>query len=141
MFATITFGYIASSMTYNGLHLNTLSLAGNQFLNFFLLTVIEIPACLVALYLMETRLGRRWSCSLTLTLSGSCLLTAATFGHNPSMMMILSAIGKFLNALSFSILYQLAVEIYPTPLRNQGKFNKINVLEKMQSKTIIFNYD
>ena len=52
-------------------------------------------------------------------LSGSCLLMAAIFGHDPNLMLLFSPVEKFLNLWSFSILYQLAVEVYSTQLRNQ----------------------
>lgn len=107
-------------MAYNGLHLNTLTVSGNQFMNFFLLTVIEIPACLTAFVLMETRLGRRWTCSLSLILCGGCLLMTALEQHDRFHTVLWSVVGKCLIALAFNALYQLAVELYPTPLRNQG---------------------
>jgi drug/metabolite transporter (DMT)-like permease len=120
LFFAITLGYVASSMAYNGLHLNTLTVSGNQFLNFFLMTVIEIPAYLAAFVLMETRLGRRWTCSLSLMLSGVCLLLSALNFHSHFHAVLWSVIGKSLTAVAFNALYQLAVELYPTPLRNQG---------------------
>lgn len=58
LFIIITLGYLANAVAYNAINLNTFSLSGNQFLNYFLLSIIEIPASVLAFYVMETRLGK-----------------------------------------------------------------------------------
>jgi hypothetical protein len=47
----ITVALVGSSFLYYQLMLNIGNMAGNTFLNFFLLAVIELPACFIAVYL------------------------------------------------------------------------------------------
>lgn len=61
--------FVTCALIYYGLSLNAVTIAGNKYLNFILVCVIEIPGFLVVL-LVSNRLGRR------LTLSISYLLCA-----------------------------------------------------------------
>ncbi|XP_042147434.1 beta-alanine transporter-like [Ixodes scapularis] len=68
----ITLCWVANNAAYYGLHINVTNMAGNEFLNFFLLAIIELPSYVVAWWTME-RLGRRWSnVGFQLIVSGSC---------------------------------------------------------------------
>lgn len=58
IFLNITLAYVADSMAYNAINQNTFTLEGSQFLNYFVLSVIEIPASVVGYYAMESRLGK-----------------------------------------------------------------------------------
>ncbi|CAN7982282.1 unnamed protein product, partial [Ixodes pacificus] len=67
-----TLCWVANNCAYYGLHINVTNMAGNEFLNFFLLAIIELPSYAVAWWAME-RLGRRWSnVGFQLIVSGSC---------------------------------------------------------------------
>lgn len=56
------FRRVGISITYYGLQVNVKNLFGNQFLNFFLLSLMEIPSHIITWYFLE-RIGRR-SCSV-----------------------------------------------------------------------------
>jgi len=47
-------------VVYYGITLNTTHMSGNQFLNFFLLSVIELPSGMAGGYLVD-KVGRRWT--------------------------------------------------------------------------------
>jgi OCT family organic cation transporter-like MFS transporter 4/5 len=49
-----------NTVIYEGITLNTPQMLGNQFLNFFILSVTEVPATLLGGYLLE-KFGRRWT--------------------------------------------------------------------------------
>ncbi len=61
------------TFTYYGLSLNATSLAGDPYLNFFLVSLIEAPGYALSYVTME-KLGRRFSVSSSFLLGGVCLL-------------------------------------------------------------------
>lgn len=62
-------------MVYVGLSYYGPVLGSNEYLSFFLSSVIEIPSCLFCWFIMD-RWGRRWPLTLSMLLSGiSCIIT------------------------------------------------------------------
>nr|XP_006822665.1 PREDICTED: organic cation transporter protein-like [Saccoglossus kowalevskii] len=121
------YNWFTISLVYYGLSLNTSNYGGNDYLNAFLSGAVEIPAYTLAIFLPETRFGRRWSQSSTLILAGvACILTL--FAPVCEMQWIgitLAMIGKFSVSAAFAIVYIFSAEIYPTPVRAQYKPSKI----------------
>nr|XP_002739655.2 PREDICTED: organic cation transporter protein-like [Saccoglossus kowalevskii] len=118
----IFYNWFTISMVYYGLSLNTSNLGGNDYLNAFLSGAVEIPAYILALFLPETRFGRRWSLSSTLILGGvACVLTLFTPACELQWIGIaLAMTGKFAVSAAFAIVYVFSAEIYPTPVRTIG---------------------
>lgn len=58
IFLNITLAYICDMMAYNAINQNTFTMEGSQFMNYFVLSVIEVPASVIGYYAMESRLGR-----------------------------------------------------------------------------------
>ena len=120
-FLLVTVNWMSCAAIYYGIHLNLYNFSGNEFINFFLLSIIEMPGYLLGWYLIETRFGRRWSYSLFLILCGVCLIIPAIipdyFWFFTNAMTLL---GKFCGTICFMVIYQQAAEIYPTSIRNQG---------------------
>ncbi|CAL1269580.1 unnamed protein product [Larinioides sclopetarius] len=116
-FIIITFCWMANIMSYYGLQLNISNLAGNEFINFFLLGIAEIPGYLSSWFFME-RFGRRW-CSVTgFLLTGVvCMMSAIEFPYND---IVCSMLGKYFAALTFMATYQQSSELYPTVVRSLG---------------------
>lgn len=62
-------------MVYVGLSYYGPALGNNEYLSFFLSSVIEIPSSLLCWFVMD-RWGRRWPLTLSMLLSGtSCIIT------------------------------------------------------------------
>lgn len=79
-------------MLYGAITLNTPNLAGNQFINFFLLAIIEFPASFFAGYLIGT-LGRRWSLVFTYFISSvTCIFASFLVGDPKSYLAIVAMI-------------------------------------------------
>ncbi|GFV66430.1 organic cation transporter 1 [Trichonephila clavipes] len=116
-FIIITFCWMANITAYYGLQLNISNLAGNEFINFFLLSVVEIPGYLTSWYIME-RFGRRWCSVCGFLLCGLvCMLAAVEFPYND---IISSMLGKYCAAGTFMATYQQSSELYPTVVRSLG---------------------
>ncbi|GIY88310.1 organic cation transporter 1 [Caerostris extrusa] len=72
---------MANIMSYYGLQFNISNLAGNEFLNFFLLAIAEVPGYLSSWIIME-RFGRRWCSVAGFFCTGVvCMLPTIEFPH------------------------------------------------------------
>lgn len=71
----ITLNWCASEMVYVGLSYYGPAIGDNQYISFFLSSVVEIPSYLACWYLMD-RIGRRWPLCLSMVISGIfCIVT------------------------------------------------------------------
>ncbi|UYV67681.1 hypothetical protein LAZ67_5001568, partial [Cordylochernes scorpioides] len=110
-----------NSLVYYGVSMSAGQLIGSIFLNFILLSLVEIPAVALATLAMQ-RLGRRPTLSLLLILAGACICSAqyVPAGSAKWATTLLAVIGKGSIAGSFAAVYIYTAEVYPTPLRNTG---------------------
>ena len=73
----IVYFRMTTALTYFALSLNSGSLAGDVFLNTFVMGVIETPANIISLFCMNMSLfGRRWTNALSLIIAGVASLIA-----------------------------------------------------------------
>jgi len=106
---------MSNTLAYAGLAMNTLNFHGSEFMNYFLLALIDIPALFLGWYLLEGRLGRRWTNVMFLLICGVSLCVPALLPPGQkTLTTILSLCGKFGTAASYMIIYQQAAELYPT---------------------------
>ncbi|KAJ6215888.1 hypothetical protein RDWZM_010388 [Blomia tropicalis] len=120
---TLALTFIACLIGYGGIAYNTINLeAKNQLYNFFLLSMVDIPALLLFWYLVNTRFGRRWSNVLGLMICGVSLIipTFTPVKYSIMVNLICTIFGKFGIAGVYMVIYQHASELFPTTLRNQG---------------------
>ncbi|GIX97827.1 organic cation transporter 1 [Caerostris darwini] len=102
---------------YSGLTYNITNLSWNEFLNFFLLSAVEVPANLTFWFLMD-RYGRRWSAALGFVMiSVFCLIPLIDFDSSD---IIGSMLAKFLISGIFMITDQQGSELFPTAFRTFG---------------------
>lgn len=59
-FFIVVVSWVANVCAYHGLHINVTNMSGNEFLNFFLLGLVEFPATAAAWWGMDW-FGRRWT--------------------------------------------------------------------------------
>ncbi|XP_068084758.1 organic cation transporter protein isoform X2 [Anabrus simplex] len=103
---------------FYGLSLNSVSVAGNKYLNFILVSLTELPGYL-ATYLCMDRVGRKLTLCCSLAFSGCCCL-AYIFVHIDMewVRLMLFMLGKFGITISFTVMYVYATEMFPTQLRH-----------------------
>ncbi|XP_029967117.1 solute carrier family 22 member 5-like [Salarias fasciatus] len=110
--------WFSVNVTYFGMTFNSSSLSGNPYLNYGLMTAVEIPAY-VASWLAARRLPRRLSFIISgLLASLALLLIQVTFHSQPAVTLSLVLMGKFGIVIGGGILYVFTGELSPTVIRN-----------------------
>lgn len=120
----IFWNWAVISMVYYGVTMHTGNLGGNWYFNFFILALVEIPAVLSCIFLLD-RMGRKKLHCLCMFVAGfSCLGTIfpVLFGGDElqPLTLTLAVMGKFGSAAAFSVVYIFSLELYPTIVRNGG---------------------
>ncbi|KAI1902935.1 hypothetical protein AGOR_G00021420 [Albula goreensis] len=101
------------TMAYYALTLNTTNLHGNPYFNFFLSSIVEVPAYFIALVLLKF-CPRNFCQSSTLFLGGVVILLIRLVpAHLPSVAIFLEMVGKFGITSAFCIVYAITSEIFP----------------------------
>jgi len=121
------YAWFVNALVYYGVSFSTPTLGGNMYLNFFLASIIEIPANYVAIWAMG-RFGRKKPLVYCMVLaaiasSGAVLCTMYDPGEDKGYMagrIIMAMLAKFFVFISFDAVYVYAAELFPTVIRNIG---------------------
>lgn len=118
--------WFVNSLVYYGLSLNTSAIAGDRYINFFLSGLVEVPAYITCIFVLQ-RYGRRWSVLTFHIVSGIALIittfipeTTASGTSLVPLLITCNMIGKFGITGSFGAVFLYAPEIFPTTLRSQA---------------------
>ncbi|XP_013411247.1 organic cation transporter protein [Lingula anatina] len=104
-------------MVYYGLALNSEGLGGDLYLNFTLMGAIEIPAYTLAVFLID-KIGRRKSLTGFMVLGGvACIVSGSLSPDLHWLIVTLAVLGKMGISASFTIIYVVTAEVYPTVMR------------------------
>lgn len=118
------FIWLAVCMAYYGMALNSADLGGDIFLDFFLQAVMDIPAKLLVVFLLNTT-GRKFLMVSSLLIGGLGFLATIFvefFGgnHLHTLNIVFALIGKFGAAAAYPLVYVFSAELFPTVVRNAG---------------------
>lgn len=118
----LCYNWLVSAMVFYGLSLNAGNLAGNLFLNFQLLHVVEIFAYAMCLLLLN-KIGRKKMHIACMVIGGgACLCTVFVQLYASESLqwinIVLALVGKCGAAAAFAIIYVYSAELFPTLLRN-----------------------
>ncbi|XP_074549422.1 solute carrier family 22 member 13-like [Halichoeres trimaculatus] len=114
------FNWFAASLLYYGLSLNVGSFGLNIYLTQFIFGLVEIPANLGSLVLIQ-RFGRRICQSCFSIFGGVACLVILTIPDNlPVVVTVTAVIGKMAATTAFGTVYVYTPELYPTVLRQNG---------------------
>ncbi|CAG9859099.1 unnamed protein product [Phyllotreta striolata] len=113
--------WIVNSFVFYGLSINATALSGSKYINFALVTLVEIPGYTLAWVCIQ-KMGRRYSLIGFLLLSGvTCTLTIFVQNTNLNWLVImLFLIGKLGVTAAFSTTYVYTAEMLPTIVRSGG---------------------
>ncbi|XP_055634803.1 carcinine transporter [Toxorhynchites rutilus septentrionalis] len=116
----ITLNWFVNETVYLGLSYYGPSLGENQYLSFFLSSLVEIPSYIICWIIMD-RFGRRWPMCMLMILGGiSCVTTVVLPEDAVTETLFLYLLSKSMISASFLIIYPFAGELYPTQVRGVG---------------------
>ncbi|XP_017766247.1 PREDICTED: organic cation transporter protein-like isoform X1 [Eufriesea mexicana] len=114
-----SFCWLTNTFVYYGLSLNSVAFAGDKYLNFILVAIVEIPAYFLTWFLTDY-VGRKATLSSSFLLSGAfCLaIEFVPTGSLSFLRLVLYMGGKWCITMSFSTIYIYTAELFPTNLRH-----------------------
>lgn len=111
-----SFLWLTCSLVYYGLSINSVSLSGNKYLSFMLVVLVEIPAYIVVVIVLD-KYGRK---KTMITTYMTCAATSLLFAFLPRSdywSIPLYLIGKWSVTLTYSSVYIYVSEVFPTNMR------------------------
>ncbi|CAF4956220.1 unnamed protein product [Pieris macdunnoughi] len=108
--------WITCSFAYYGLSINSVSLAGNKYLNYTFVAFIEIPAN-VFCYVVLTKYGRKRVLVTMYALGGIFCIGLTLIARDSLWSLFIYLAGKFAITVAYSTVYVTASEIFPTNAR------------------------
>lgn len=121
-FIIMYFIWAVNAFIYYGLSINSTSLGGNKYVNFALVSLVEIPGYTIA-WICIQKLGRRISLVGSLLLCGvTCTLTifVASTSSSSWAVITLFLLGKLGVTSAFGVVYVYTAELLPTVIRSGG---------------------
>ncbi|XP_029643938.2 organic cation transporter protein-like [Octopus sinensis] len=116
----IWFNWFVNSMVYYGVTLNSVDMSGDRYLNFLLVSTIEIPASILGC-LMFNWFGHRKPIVFFMVFGGiNCIVSNFLPKGNFWFPLVLTVLGKLGATASFDGVYLLSAELFPTTVRNSG---------------------
>ena len=112
----LLYNFAINALVYFGLSLNSVSLSGNKYFNFVLVSLIEIPGYYLGLAGID-KYGRVAGFITSMVLCGvTCMMCG--YAETVWIQVALFLIGKLGITCSFSIIYVHATEMMPTVIRS-----------------------
>ncbi|KAL2741352.1 organic cation transporter protein-like isoform X1 [Vespula maculifrons] len=111
---------LVNSGTYYGLSWHASNLGGNDYVNFFISGLVEVPAYTFLIFTLN-RWGRKIILCGCMLISGFALLaTLFVPVDKPWLVVCLAMIGKLAITSSYGAIYVFTAEQFPTVIRNVG---------------------
>ncbi|XP_049865277.1 solute carrier family 22 member 3-like [Pectinophora gossypiella] len=110
--------WTTSTFVNYGMTINSVSLQGNKYINFALITVVDIPGNLIITYLL-IRFKRKVPLIFSFVFAAILCLSQPFVPSNlPWLSILLFMIGKLMSSSYFAITYIFTSELFPTYTRN-----------------------
>ncbi|XP_033090775.1 solute carrier family 22 member 16 isoform X2 [Trachypithecus francoisi] len=115
---TVWLIWFTGSLGFYSFSLNSVNLGGNEYLNLFLLGVVEIPAYTFVCIAMD-KVGRRTVLAYSLFCSALTCGVIMVIPHKHYILGVVAAmVGKFAIGAAFGLIYLYTAELYPTIVRS-----------------------
>ncbi|VDP20818.1 unnamed protein product, partial [Soboliphyme baturini] len=109
MTMAMALSWAATTMAYYGLALNTSDLPGDDYINFAIASVVDIPSYILAIVLFAY-VGRKYSLIAMYLLGGIFCILSGVMGNSVANLAC-GVIGKFFISASFAMIYNYTSEI------------------------------
>ncbi|CAG9562784.1 unnamed protein product [Danaus chrysippus] len=111
-----SFWWITVTFIYYGLSINSVSLAGNSYVNYILTALVEIPGYCISVLTLD-RFGRKSSIMTAFFICGISLVCLPFIpGH--FFVITLTMLGKLSISMVFASIYIYTIELFPTTARH-----------------------
>ncbi|XP_013370512.1 PREDICTED: solute carrier family 22 member 13 [Chinchilla lanigera] len=112
--------WFVDSLVYYGLSFQVGEFGLDIYLTQLVFGAVEVLACLFVILMLE-RLGQKWNQCGTLIVGGvMCISTVFIPSDQPMVVTVLTVLGKFATAASFTVSYVYMAEVFPTVIRQTG---------------------
>ncbi|XP_065157242.1 organic cation transporter protein-like [Atheta coriaria] len=116
--ANCSLAWISCTFVYYGLTMHSVGISGNVYVNFIAVSLIEIPAYVLANVLLN-KLGRRATLAASFMTSGlACVGFVFIPESDGTLRLIVFLLGKFSATVSYATIYLYTTEMFPTSLRH-----------------------
>lgn len=116
-FLICCFCWFTNGFVYYGISIHAVSLAGNKYINFILISAAEVPAIIITYFLMQN-FRRKLSLQLAMLVCATvCIMSEFISDYSPIWKLILFGIGKCSISIAFTVSYVYTSELFPTNLR------------------------
>ena len=118
--ASLQQGYLwlVIAMAYYGIYMASADLGGDFYANMVFLNLVDIPALLTTIYLMD-KIGRKWPVLGSMLIGGIfCIGVGIAPPSEKIARVVLGNIGKCFICVAFDGIYNWSVELYPTEVRS-----------------------
>ncbi|XP_068910504.1 organic cation transporter protein-like [Tenebrio molitor] len=112
-----SYTWICCNFTYYGLNIHSVALSDDIYINFILINLIEVPAYFLAQVTMD-RFGRKKTLSFSFILGGAACICVNLLRTEYWLVIVMFLCGKFFITISYTTLYILATEMFPTKSRH-----------------------
>lgn len=116
-FVICIIGWIACVFITYGTSVLSVSLPGDKYLNFAIVSFVTVPTALSS-YVMLTYMRRRLALCLSMIISGATVIASYYVGYLPTLSLILFFVCKFFIRHSLMVVYVYTGELWPTSLRH-----------------------
>ncbi|KAJ0175269.1 hypothetical protein K1T71_009410 [Dendrolimus kikuchii] len=111
-----SFLWMTCSLVYYGMSINSVSLSSNRYVSFMLVTVVEIPAYIVVVIVLD-KYGRKKTLISTYLTCACMSMLFAFLPRSDYWSIPLYLIGKWSVTLAYSSVYIYVSEVFPTNMR------------------------
>ncbi|XP_028161571.1 organic cation transporter protein-like isoform X2 [Ostrinia furnacalis] len=114
-----SFWWITVTFIYYGLSINSVSLAGNMYVNYILTCLVEIPGYCISVITLD-RFGRKGSIMTAFFICGISLVSLPFVPAGLAWLLTsLNMLGKLCISMAFSSIYIYTSELFPTAARHR----------------------
>ncbi len=126
-FLICCFCWFTNGFVYYGISIHAVSLAGNKYINFMLISFAEVPAIVITFFLMQN-FRRKYSLQLAMLVCAIvCITSEFVSDYSPIWKLVLFGIGKCAISIAFTVSYVYTTELFPTSLR-QSFMSSLNMM-------------
>ncbi|GBP52827.1 Solute carrier family 22 member 1 [Eumeta japonica] len=111
-----SFLWMTCSLVYYGLSINSVSLNGNKYISFMLVVLVEVPAYIVVVVVLD-KYGRKRTLITTFVMCGSAIILFAFLPKTGWWSLTLYLVSKWSVTLAYSSVYIYVSEVFPTNMR------------------------